>query len=175
MNHQPFETWILSGEPLSPDDRRALEAHLHTCEACRSLHEALFAVESAFRATPAPRPAEGFSLRWKARLEAERRRIERRQAWFLLALSAVAMLAVTGMLLAGMFLTFESPVDWLVAFSRQIAVALSVASAMGKMLHAVGSLLPPAWWLGMLEVSLLVVASWFISLQKFMLARRVSP
>ncbi len=175
MNHQPYETWILAGDPLSPADQRALDAHLHTCETCYSLHEALFAVENTFREAPAPLPVGGFSLRWKARLEAERRRIARRQAWLLLALSAVAMLAVTGAMLAGVFAAFDSPVDWLVAFSRQIALGFSVLSVVGKVAHALASLLPPAWWLGMLEASALLVALWFISLQKLMLVRRVSP
>ncbi len=175
MNHQPYETWILTGAPLSPADQRALETHLHTCEACRSLHEAISAVEGTFREAPAPLPAAGFSLRWKARLEAERRLIARRQAWLLLALSAVAMLAVTGVLLAGVFVAFDSPVDWLVALSRQIALGISAASTISKVVHALAALLPPAWWLGMLEVSALLVALWFVSLQKLMFARRVSP
>ncbi len=174
MNHQPFETWILSGEPLSQAERQALEAHLRTCQACREMATALRSVETVFRETPAPQPAAGFSLRWQARLEAHRRRAARRQAWLFLLLNLAGMLSVAGMLLAGLFFLFDSPLAWLIAFSRQMAVALSALSALSGVLRTVASLLPPAWWLGVLEASALLVLLWFFSLRKLVLTRRVS-
>ena len=35
MNHQPFENWLLSEEPLPPENKRELDTHLQTCDQCR--------------------------------------------------------------------------------------------------------------------------------------------
>ena len=41
MNHQPFETWLLTDEELRPENERALDEHLETCGHCQEIKDAL--------------------------------------------------------------------------------------------------------------------------------------
>ncbi len=87
MNHQPYETWLLSEEALPPEQAQALQEHLQTCPACQRLERSWSGVEQLFRRSPLAAPAAGFSARWQARLAEEQRQRQRRNAWVMLAVT----------------------------------------------------------------------------------------
>lgn len=68
MNHQPFETWLLSEQSLNRDEQRALKVHMQECGHCTALAEVNLALKSVQMAAP----AAGFSQRFAARLTAQR-------------------------------------------------------------------------------------------------------
>jgi hypothetical protein len=90
MNHQPFEDWLLGGDPLSAVQMHDLHAHLTDCEYCTALAE----VNTALRATRPAAPREGFVPRFEARLQLQRARQRRRTFWgmFFLALASAGVI-----------------------------------------------------------------------------------
>lgn len=112
MSHQPFDTWVFEPGSLSPDDRRALQAHLETCAQCQRLERKWRAVHHELRAHPMASPAPGFTQRWQASLAERRARDQRRQAWkiFGILLGAATFILL---LLASYEIATTSPAEWL--------------------------------------------------------------
>lgn len=95
MNHQPFELWLLDELPLTPEQKRELDAHVRTCPHCTALTETGLALRSRRMVSPAP----GFSSRFQARLAAQRVVERRKRFWGVLiflagGLGLLAWLAV---------------------------------------------------------------------------------
>lgn len=88
MNHQPFRSWLLSEEPLPPEQAEALRAHLQNCQACRQLETAWDHVNILFEGLPLAEPRPGFTARWEARLAAHRLQQQSRQVWVAVAVTA---------------------------------------------------------------------------------------
>ncbi len=174
MNHQPFETWLLNDEPLTPEEQRSLQQHLTTCEHCRTLSGAWSEVEHLMRSAPVPQPPSGFVGRFQIRLHAYQARRTRRQAWLLVLLNVGGMVVITGIFLALLLLTVQSPLDWLVASTQQVMRLLALLKAVGNTALTVWRWLPPAWWLVSLELLFTGTLLWIVSLRKFIPSRRVS-
>lgn len=73
MNHQPFESWLLSEQSLSREEKQTLQVHMQECSHCTALAEVNLALKSAKMVAP----AVGFTQRFTARLEAQHA-VERR-------------------------------------------------------------------------------------------------
>ncbi len=174
MKHQPFETWLLNNEPPTPDEQRSLQQHLATCEDCRALSNAWNEVEHLMRSAPVPQPPSGFVGRFQTRLHAYQARQTRRQAWLLVLLNVGGMVVITGIFLAFVLLTVQSPLDWLVAGTQQVMRLLALLKAVGNAALTLGRFLPPAWWMTLLEVLFASTLLWIVSLRKFIPSRRVS-
>jgi hypothetical protein len=95
MNHQPFEEWMLSDEPLDAEQDAALTQHLVSCPDCPPLARAWQAVRQEIATEPPEAPAPGFSMRWQARLKERRAEQQRRTVLLTVGLNALALL-VTG-------------------------------------------------------------------------------
>ncbi|HVP21782.1 MAG TPA: hypothetical protein VMS73_07965 [Anaerolineaceae bacterium] len=89
MGHQPFETWLLEEQDLSPAQRQELNAHLDACPQCYQLKESLEAAVQMLKATPFISPRPGFTERWKIS-QAERRSHQHRRQTRLFFLSSIA-------------------------------------------------------------------------------------
>ncbi len=122
MSHQPFENWILDEEPLTPENRRELHAHLEGCAQCQRLKSRWQAAHMELRAHRMAAPVPGFTQRWQAGLAERRVREQRRQAWRIFGILLACAMGVS--LLMGIYtLSFSSPTDWLVAVIRVFASA----------------------------------------------------
>jgi uncharacterized membrane protein YhaH (DUF805 family) len=94
MNHQPFEDWLLSKEPLAQEQEADLRQHLQDCPSCANLATAWQAVEHEIKQTAQAAPAPGFSERWQARLVEKRTQKQRRLAWWVIGLNLSAALGI---------------------------------------------------------------------------------
>jgi len=157
MNHQPFENWFLSEEPLPADDERELRDHLVGCDQCSGLEDAWLDVANLFTEVPEIEPAPGFVNRWQATLEADQVAVKTmHQRWqsliFLVLVANGVYKAATAMVLANGF--------------RNAFVTLS---------RTVPQLIPTGWWVAIaitLGVSTIV---WIVSMTKLStLPRRTS-
>jgi hypothetical protein len=90
MDHRPYEDWLLDDERLTPEQDRDLRIHLRNCPDCAALSRSNMALRSA----PVTAPAEGFALRFQARLAAERK-VQRRRS--LIGLFLMAVVGVGGL------------------------------------------------------------------------------
>ncbi len=87
MKHKQYEVWLLSDEPLLPEEQVSLREHLRECDACYLLAQQQQAVDKLFRLAPILEPAPGFALRWRARYELSNQDSEKGQALAMLTLS----------------------------------------------------------------------------------------
>ncbi|MEW6092871.1 MAG: hypothetical protein AB1531_02790 [Chloroflexota bacterium] len=112
MDHRPFEDWLSNEEPLTPQQKRDLTAHLQTCRSCSSLAE----VDLAFRSVRQAEPAREFVNRFQVRLAARKQALRRRNAlgFLVLAVSVVGLLA--GLAWPFIKTAVASPVDTLAAW-----------------------------------------------------------
>lgn len=117
MSHQPFETWILDQETLSPDERRNLQAHLAACEQCQRIERKWQSVHQELRARRMVAPAPGFTQRWQASLVERRAREQRRQAWRIFGILLSTALFFL-LVLAGYLMVTTTPAEWLEAVFR---------------------------------------------------------
>jgi predicted anti-sigma-YlaC factor YlaD len=85
MNHQPFETWLFSEEPLPLEHNRTLYEHLQECDHCRQLQSAWRGVNQSLQAAPMVAPVSGFATRWQARLNEQKKARQKKQSLILLA------------------------------------------------------------------------------------------
>jgi hypothetical protein len=74
MNHQPFEDWLLNDQPLTPIEKRDLDAHIRTCKYCAVLAQSSLELRSVRMVSPMPGFAGRFQKRLAARRIADRRR-----------------------------------------------------------------------------------------------------
>jgi len=174
MNHQPFENWLLSEEPLPEENEVALQEHLADCEHCNTLQDAWLDIANLFADTPEVEPEPGFVSRWQANLEADkaatRSMRQRWQSWILLVL--IANGATLALVLMGvqLFRTYDSVTDLILSWVYRAAAAMVVANgfqnAFLTLFRTIPNLIPTSWWIGIaitLSVSTLL---WIVSMTK---------
>jgi len=125
MNHQPFESWLLNEDPLTPQQRGELNLHLADCENCGTLDGSLRAMEKALRSAPMAAPVSGFTRRFQMSLPA-RQALEQRR--LLQRFFAIALLLTTGIftLLAVTSLFSSGPAAWVNLFLQSVVRAAIV-------------------------------------------------
>jgi hypothetical protein len=174
MNHQPFENWLLSEDPLSEEDERAMQNHLVDCDQCNRLEDSWMEVASLFSEVPDFEPAPGFVNRWQINLKADRAATkamqQRWQSWIVLVL--IANGAALAFLLMGieLFQTYDTFTDLLLSWVYRAATAMVVANgfqnAIVTLFRTIPALIPTSWWIGIaitLSVSTLL---WIVSMAK---------
>jgi hypothetical protein len=147
MNHQPFEDWLFSGEPLDPKQERELRGHLQNCADCAALAE----VDLALRTAKVVSPAPGFAVRFQARL-ARQRKVQRRQqimGTIILILGGATLLTwFSSPLWLGLI---DSPAQWVgswIAFWVFAFASLRTVSEIGSvLLRVVPDFIPAYVWL----------------------------
>ncbi len=146
MNHLPFEDWLLEESPLTPPQKRLLEAHLRECPSCAALAEVSLALQSA-RLVP---PPSGFVNRFRQRLAA-RQQTQRRQfilGFALLILTVLGVMVGLSWPLLSSFLANPSRalLEWVL---RLVAVCTTIQTwlaTIGVLVRVGASLISPAIW-----------------------------
>ncbi len=180
MNHQPFESWLLSGETLSPEDELALTKHVRACEKCRALESDLQQVDQLFAGVEMVNPPSGFVNRWQARLvqekqnEAKKRYLWQTRIMLVLLLNGLA----AAMLLLGYHFSgfIAHPNKALYQLVTSVTSILSVFGAINRvvvtMLRTIPPLVNPSVW-GLLGVSMIFGCfAWFFALQKYFVTKQ---
>ena len=170
MKHQPFETWILLDEPLTPEQTRQLENHLQGCEHCRQLRDAWIGAQALMNESPAPKPALGFTQRWEERLHLERRKqlLARHQwrAWIILILIANVVSILAVVLGFQFFATYDSLAEILLIWVYRIASFLTVVNVLqnfiATLLSVIPGLLPTAGWIAVAGVLITGMLLWIV-------------
>lgn len=166
MDHRPFEEWLLNDVRLTQVQTLELREHLRSCPQCTALARGNFALRSA----PVVAPADGFALRFQARLEAQRK-AQRQQS--LIGLVLLAFVGTGGLLwLLSPYLPYLAlpPAElaslWI---SNLVYLALTARalSALGSTtLNVLGSLVPTYVWV--LSMALLggMAFLWIVSFRR---------
>ena len=182
MGHQPFETWLLSGETLLPKDEQQLQEHLNNCDACQLLSASWNELDALFHEAPLEKPAPGFTMRWKARLagleQTELLRKQQRTSWLFFSLSAAAALLVLVYLVIQFFVSVQSPVQVFISGLTLWAGLLTLASAFQvafiPFLEVLLVNIPIYWWIILAMAVSMCIVMFSFSIRYFLIPRRVS-
>lgn len=173
MKHQPFESWIIDGSDLTPQQAQELHAHLEQCLKCRQLLQGWQAAQQRMQTSSMASPVPGFSQRWRASLAERRARQQLLQMrrFLLLLISAAFVLML---ILAALALFSGSPAEWLIAATVNVTGAIVRINQTRELFSSLLRALPPAvsvafWILFSSSLSLLSLAwvfiLWRISIQ----------
>lgn len=154
MNHQPFETWLLSEETLSPENTGALDAHLETCGHCRALKDSWAGVLDLFTDVPDLDPPSDFVSRWQERLVSEHQMdLSIRHRWqsMIMLILLGNIIAALVFLLGTQFLTtFETPTQVILSFVYRLATFVMVANGFQNLattlIRTFTSIVPAGIW-----------------------------
>lgn len=147
MNHQPFETWLLDDQHLSPEEKRELDTHLRDCVHCTALAETGLALHTVHIASPAP----GFTARFQQRLEAQRSAERRKRVWgvILFILAGLGVFTLVGAPL--LYQIASSPTEWIsliLSYGLFLAVSIQTVVEVGSVLLQVApSFIPSYLWM----------------------------
>ena len=182
MGHKPFESWLISEEPLSPDEEQRLHEHIESCESCRQLSTSWKEVQGFFQELPMEQPSAGFTNRWQARLvdlsaqEIERK--EKRASWVFFAVTAGAALFVLSIMVIQFFGSVQTPIQLFITGATLIAGFLNLASAFQvafiPFIEVLIVSVPTIWWFIIAFTACLLTLVLTFSARKILFPRRVS-
>jgi hypothetical protein len=177
MVHRPFEDWLLDDEPLSTEKAAALQEHLQSCASCHQLSQAWREVEVDLRISPILPPRTGFTNRWQARLEADRRRLHRRQSAAALGFSLGGAALLLGSLSLLALPVLATPKLLLWAWVLHLVELISYTGDLQEIILSVfniqSRMIPIAWWILLIGFFSMLVVVWIVSLRYFTSPRRV--
>ena len=167
MDHQPYETWLLDDELLTPEQERDLRSHLRACPDCSVLARTNMVLRSASMTTP----PEGFVLHFQSRLEGQHA-IQRRRTVFgitLLTLAGTGLVVWTLFPYLNYFLVSPTVfVSELVNNLIAISLMMRAVNAIGDiLLNVLVSFIPPYVLAGSAVFFVSIAALWVVSLRKF--------
>jgi predicted anti-sigma-YlaC factor YlaD len=173
MNHQQYEQWLLSEEPLSRDQAEALRSHLNTCEACQRLSTAWSNVRQLIQSAPLVEPKSGFVARWQRRIEVqiamERQALHRRQSWAVFIITALGAITLFALFVTQLSSIFSSPSQFLVYWLGHMSALISTANAAKELVDVlIGSIarvIPLSFWITLLAGFGVLFLFWILSLQ----------
>lgn len=182
MNHKPFETWMVAGEPLSPAQEISLQEHLETCNACRQLQTSWKEVENILGGASFAQPRPGFTARFQARLAEEISRAQAkeqmRSTWMFMAASSGAALLILIIMSIRYFSSVQNSTHFFVSGMTLIAGMLNLTEAIQAafvpLVEVVFVSVPVHWWLFVVVGACLITLALTFSTLRILYARRVS-
>ncbi len=176
QNHPPFDAWLLSGEPITPQQAYDLQEHLRICDTCRQVESAWTQVEHLIREAGMLAPAAGFSARWQSRLAVQRARQQRRQSWlFFLGIAVVAIITLAALGLAVVAM-WQSPAQLFFGLLYRLALLVEVLGTVGFYMGDVVHALPGIPFLGLFffaGFATLFSVLWLVAFQQLTGLRRL--
>ena len=167
MNHRPFEDWLLNEPPITPDQKRELDAHMRSCAYCAALSETGMVLRSVKKASP----SAGFTMRFQSQLLARKLVDRRRRFWgaILFTLGGFALLLWLTMPYLTRF--FASPATWISALVQWgvflLTTLQAVAQAGSVLLNVVPGFLPPFAWMVLVSAFAGISLLWSVSIWRF--------
>jgi hypothetical protein len=183
MDHKPYESWLVAGEPLLPDQELRLHEHLESCDSCRRLQLAWLDVEGLFEGAGLVQPKPGFSNRFRFRLTDELAREQEKKdlmlTWVFLGTSFGAAFLILLIMSIRFFTSVQNSTQVFISGMTLIAglmnLTKTIQSAFIPLLEVIIVSVPTLWWLYLvLGASLLTIALAYTTF-RFLSTRRVSP
>ena len=171
MSHQPFETWMISGETLNKEQQDDLNKHLLSCDVCRQLSRGLTEVDKMFSCAYDLTPAPGFTQRWHLRLSEHRQKKQERKMW----LFTLGLFVLSGVILLTLFMLNQQNINCFYEIGRWIASIARFAGLLNQtwtFIRALTSALPilipilVVFGIGSLSVMGALIIVWFSSIIK---------
>ena len=177
MNHQLFENWLLSEEPLPAEQAQTLREHLRTCEKCNRLQASWIGMHQLIRSTPEVAPAPGFTARWQERLMEQRRAAHQRQS-FALLLSMAGAAVVLFVLISFQALHLLRSPDQLLLIGLYRLTSLFVYAdttrdVVGAFLNALTQFMPSTAWVFIAGTISMISVLWIVVYQQLTSPRRI--
>jgi hypothetical protein len=182
MCHQPYESWLISEQPLPPENEQKLHEHLASCDTCRQLSYSWSEVQDIFQELQFATPSPGFTGRWQSRLvefqliETERK--QKRISWIFFAAMAGAAAILFGLMAVQFFSSTQAPIQLFIGGLTLIAGFLNLASAMQialiPFLNVILVSVPTYWWLILVIAACLLTLVLTFSARRILFPRRVS-
>ena len=167
MNHLPFENWLLDDIDLSDEQKQMLQSHLRECNRCMDLKDRWLQVDRRLQSVQTTSPADGFSARWKAGLDARWANLHHQQVHRWLFILSVLGLLTFSLIMINILRT-TSLMDWLFAAFDTVSGFFDWWDQLRQALFSVFALFPPfvSMILTILIVSMLCVLTlvWILSL-----------
>jgi hypothetical protein len=178
MNHQPFETWLLSEDPSDEGQVQSLLEHVDHCDQCASLEASWKDVQRLFETTPRVMPRAGFAVRWQERLAEQKRKRNMYQSWAIFwgtVGSAVVLLALLYIQAVPVLRSPENLVLYLIyRLLSLIAYIHSAQNLFVSLLGTINDLVPAPVWIGLFGTFSMVCVLWFVVLKKLSMSRRIN-
>lgn len=166
MEHQPFETWILSPDRLDLQQAQVLQAHLLVCADCRRLQAGWQAARAELHAAPLAAPQPGFGQRFQSSLAARKlqQQMQVRRTLLFLIVGAVTLTLV----MATTLIFNTSAADVLTAvLSAGLTLITSLHALQGILLTWINLIPAPVAvlvWIPLSVGFVILVAGWAFSL-----------
>lgn len=178
MNHQFFETLLLSDTELTEAESAMLQDHLQTCRVCLQLSEALKDVDDMFHNSVIAAPRPGFTQRWENILTADIKKRHRTQVFSIVLIGLTCMAALFVLLGFTILPIFISPISVLWAELFGIVTWFSAIEAtmnlLSTLLQAVYSVVPITLWVAISFAFLGLCAVWVVAFKQVTSPRRLS-
>ncbi|UCD97764.1 MAG: hypothetical protein JSV42_12440 [Chloroflexota bacterium] len=182
MDHKPFESMLVSEEPLSQVEKQLLQEHIESCASCRQLSISWGEVNNFFEIQPLAKPLAGFTSRWQARLivfnarELEIR--EKRASWVFFASTAAAALVVFLIMVVQFLNSFQTPLQVFITGAAMFAGLVNLASAAQVAFIPIVELVvvrvPSVWWFAIAGSACILILALTFSVRRILYPRRVS-
>jgi hypothetical protein len=182
MGHQPYESWLVSAEPLLAEDELKLHEHLASCVTCRQLSYSWSEVQDLFQEPRFVSPSPGFTGRWQSRLvedqllETEHK--QKRISWIFFAATAGAAAILLVFMAVQILSSVQAPVQLFIGGLALITGFLNLASALQialiPFLKVVIVSVPTYWWFIVVIAACLLTLVLSLSARRIFSPRRVS-
>jgi hypothetical protein len=164
MNHRPFEDWLLNDQPLTPTEKRDLDAHIRTCKHCTALAETGLELRSVRMVSPMP----GFTARFQKRLAAQRIADRRRRLWGLVVLLVGGAGLLLWLLAPFLLAIIDSPGQWIARTIGYLLFILTSAQTLGEVMlvlfRVAPGFIPPYMWMVIASALAGISLLWTISI-----------
>ncbi|HEX7556007.1 MAG TPA: hypothetical protein VF338_05235 [Leptolinea sp.] len=131
MEHQPYENWILSVDPLTPSQIAELNNHLMVCTHCISIRDGISEVEYLLNSAVFESPSPGFTNRFQNMAAYRKEEARRLQSYFFLG----GILTITILVSIGYIATLmliQSPTE---VISNMMSTTIYAAFQFDALLH----------------------------------------
>lgn len=177
MNHQFFETLLLSDSEPTQVELTMLKEHLQTCDACRQFSSALEDVDNMFHNISFVSPAIGFSQRWQETLAKDNKKRQKRQTWTIITLSVCSIGALFLLLGFTVIPIFLSPITILWAELFNLVSWFSavewIVDILLTLFRAANVVVPPSLWIALSVAFMGLCAIWVVAFKQVTAPRRL--
>ena len=180
MNHQPFENWLLSEEPLTPDEMRTLDSHLSDCQQCKQLQDGWRGVIDLFQDVPDVAPKAGFTVRWTKRLAKEKQldkvMRDRWQSVIMLILLANVVTGLVVLLGTQFFTIFDTPSSLVLSGIYRLISTVTLVNTIQNitftLIRTLTGIVPAGVW-ALLGLGLIgSIVTWIVSIKSLSILPR---